>query len=119
MITATLRGYLVGPIWWPAGLECWKDLSVDLDSERYRFSKQAERPDLEDMISHIIMREGGDFQSCTIAAAVIILSSTKRVGRDVVKRTRCIPLDKFPSVKDWLHPDPDWCPAYAEDEEDA
>jgi len=24
-----LRGYIVGPIWWPAGAECFKDLHYD------------------------------------------------------------------------------------------
>ena len=116
--TIELRGYLVGAIWWPVGAECWKDLAYDITREDARFSEPGTLRD------HVLAATNdGDFQGCTIAQGELIATSrtiawddSGRVLRETTRRHHW-PLDRFKSVADCLHDDPDWLPSYPEDDE--
>lgn len=103
----TVRGYVVGPIWWPAGVEYFKEFTYDL-------TRESQRKEGADFRSHIVdIVCDGDFQSASIACGEIEISYRRKNGDRV---TRTIPLECFPSIADCLHSDPDWCPQYGEDE---
>ena len=108
-----LRGYIVGPIWQPYGAECWKDISVDLQRERARFS---DKPDLRCVVDHVLMEQGGDFQNCAIAAGEVTIVMSEPRGRGIYRTAKTFPLARFPSCTDFCHPDPDWLPTYSDDE---
>jgi hypothetical protein len=97
----SLRGFIVGPIWWPAGAECFKPLSYSITRE----SKLLDGGTLRD---HVLRATNdGDFQHATLALAEIVIE--RRTGSRRVIRS--FPLSHFPSVADCLHPDgEDWCP---------
>ena len=100
-----ISGFLVGPIWWPNGAECWKNLNYDLSDMDSRFSDPGS---LRDHILHATI--DGDFQNCTIAQGELI--ATRHIfkhGRQITE-SRSWPLDFFPSIADCLHPDPEWWP---------
>lgn len=103
----TLSGYLVGGIWWPVDVECWKTFKYDLTREDCRFTEPGT---LRDHVLRIIC--DGDFQSASIAQGELTITVTKP-GR---KLSRAFPLSRFPSIADCLHPDPDWFPCFEEDE---
>lgn len=100
----SLRGYVVGPIWWPAGSECYKPLAYSITRENGRFTEPGTLRD------HVLRATNdGDFQSCTLARAELVIE--RRQGNRRVIRS--FPLSRFPSVADCLHPDgDDWCPQY-------
>jgi hypothetical protein len=107
----TIRGYVVGPIWWPVGAECYKDLAYDVTRESARFFR--ERPTLRSHLNLLMAEHGGDFQSATIAQGELIVTATKQVGATTVRRTRAWPLETFPSIRDYLHPEgQDWAPCF-------
>jgi hypothetical protein len=109
----TIRGYVVGPIWWPVGAECWKDLAYDVTRESERFD---EALTLRDHMRRVMFEHGGDFQSATIAQGELIVTATKQVGATTVRRTRAWPLETFPSIRDYLHPEgQDWFPDSGEE----
>lgn len=97
-----LRGFIVGPIWWPAGVECYKPLNYSITREDGRFSEPGTLRD------HVLRAtQDGDFQSATLACAEIVVTC-QRERRRV---TRSFPLSHFPSIADCLHPEgDDWCP---------
>lgn len=99
-----IRGFVVGPIWWPAGGECFKPLAYDLKDHDARFSEPGTLRD------HVLRAtNNGDFQSCTVAQGELVIE--RRVGNRRVIRSW--PLSRFPSVADCLHPEgADWCPPY-------
>jgi len=106
MTTLEIRGFVVGPIWWPVGTECFKELSYNVTHEDARMSGPGTLRD------HVLCATNdGDFQSCAIACGELIATSYRK-DRKVV---RSWPLERFPSVSDCLHPDPDWCPQFPED----
>lgn len=111
-ISFRLTGYLVGPIW--NGAECWKDLYYNLTREDALFSEPGTLRD------HILRATNdGDFQSCSIAHGELVATQHGRRGSGSVTVTRSWPLDRFPSISDCLHGDPDWCPQHPlEDWED-
>lgn len=98
----SLRGYIVGPIWWPVGMECYKPLSYSLTRKNKLWSEPGTLRD------HVLAAvNDGDFRSATLAHAALVIE--RRKGNRVV--TRAFPLSHFPSVADCLHPDgDDWCP---------
>lgn len=100
----SLRGYVVGPIWWPAGAECYKPIRYSITNEDARFTEPGTLRD------HVLRATNdGDFQSATLACAAIVIE--RRQGNRRVIRS--FPLARFPSVADCLHPDgDDWCPQY-------
>jgi hypothetical protein len=108
----SIRGFVVGPVWWPAGVECFKPLDYDLTREDARFLEPGTLRD------HILAATNdGDFQHCTIAQGELIIETTRRdKASAIVKRIRSWPLDRFPSIADCLHPGPDWWPEYGEDD---
>lgn len=102
----SIRGYLVGPIWWPAGSECWKDLRYSITDQDFRFS-DGPAP-LRTHCDRAV--NDGDFQHCAIAQGEIVTRATIHRGGRVYTRTVSRPLTCFPSARDYLHSDPDWCP---------
>lgn len=98
-----IRGFVVGPIWWPAGAECYKPLDYSITREGVRMV-----PDRGTLRDHVLRATNdGDFQSATLARAKLIIER-RRGSRRVI---RSWPLSQFPSVADCLHPDgDDWCP---------
>lgn len=103
MITnISLRGFIVGPIWWPAGAECYKPLDYNLTDMDARFSAPGTLRD------HVLRATNdGDFQHATLAQAELVVE--RRQGNRRVIRS--FSLAHFPSVADCLHPDgDDWCP---------
>jgi hypothetical protein len=107
----SIRGYLVGPIWWPAGAECWKNLNYDLTRERDRY---VEPPTT--LREHVLAAtRDGDFQHCVIAQGEIVIERSRMIGRDLVRKIRYYPLEKFHDVADCLHDDPDWFPDSGEE----
>lgn len=108
----SIHGFLVGPIWWPVGAECWKHLSYDLTDHDSRF---VARGTLRDHVLTAI--NDGDFQHCVIARGEIVIQTTCRNNAgETIRRSRSWPLDRFPSIRDCLHADPDWFPESSEDE---
>lgn len=100
-----ITGFLVGPIWWPAGAECFKRLSYDVTREDARFLEPGTLRD------HVLRATNdGDFQGCAIAQGELTITSTRCDGATRVTRSRTWPLDRFPSIADCLHEDPDWFP---------
>lgn len=99
-----LRGYVVGPIWWPAGAECFKDLRYNATDQNARWSEPGTLRD------HVLAAtRDGDFQNCTIAHGELVIER-RQGSRRVI---RSFPLSKFPSIADCLHPEgDDWCPQY-------
>jgi hypothetical protein len=102
-----ITGFVVGPIWWPVGVECYKPLNYSITREDARFSAPGTLRD------HVLAATNdGDFQHCTIAQGRLVV--TRLIGSRRV--TRGWPLDYFPSVRDCLHPDgDDWFPPSAEE----
>ncbi len=96
------QGFIVGPIWWPAGAECFKPLQYSLTDHDRRSSEPMT------LREHVLRATNdGDFQSATLAHAVLVVE--RRLGSRRVIRS--FPLSKFPSVADCLHPEgDDWCP---------
>lgn len=103
----SIHGFLVGPIWWPAGAECFKTLHYDANTQEVRWGEPGT---LRDHVLAAAM--DGDFQGCAIAQGELVIRRRKG-GRTV---TRSWPLSRFPSVADCLHSDPDWLPDYGEEE---
>jgi hypothetical protein len=102
MITnISLRGFIVGPIWWPAGAECYKPLD-------YSITRESALIDGGTLRDHVLRATNdGDFQSATLACAELVIE--RRAGNRRVIRS--FQLSHFPSVADCLHPDgDDWCP---------
>lgn len=105
----TIRGFIVGPIWWPMGAECYKPLRYSITSEEKRWSEPGT------LREHVLAAlRDGDFQSATIAHGEIVVEMIRERRRVL----RSFPLSHFPSVADCLHPDgDDWCPQHDDDME--
>jgi hypothetical protein len=112
-IETEITGFLVGNIWWPVGAECWKDV-------RYRCQDEQARTEGKMTLRDHILRitNDGDFQSCVIAQGEITITATRYdpERRTLCRRSRSWPLDRFPSVADCLHDDPDWWPSCPDEE---
>lgn len=105
----SLRGFIVGPIWWPSGSECYKPLSYNITDHDARWSEPGT------LREHVVAAVcDGDFQSASLACAELVIE--RRAGNRRVIRS--FPLSKFPSVADCLDPDgDDWCPMFNDDDE--
>lgn len=95
----TLSGYIVGPIWWPTGAECFKPLTFSVLDYRDR----CDGATLRDCVLSAL--QDGDFQSASIAQGQILITMQNERQHRV---TRAFPLSKFADVADCLHSDPDW-----------
>jgi hypothetical protein len=73
---AYLSGGLCGSIWWPTGAMCGKPLQAEL---RGIFSRFSEPASFRDAFLHLLMREGGDFQSASFTADTVIRIERRRV----------------------------------------
>jgi hypothetical protein len=94
-----IKGYLVGNIWMP-DIECYKRLSYNLTRENERLSEPGTLRD------HVLRAtRDGDFQSCSIADGVLLVTRTKQNKTGTVSRTRAFPLRMFPSIADCLNED--------------
>lgn len=103
-IDVTLSGYLVGPIWWPTGTECYRAFNYSITNEAARIGTRRLR-------NHVLaVMNDGDFQSTCIALGEVTIRSVLTVGSRVVTRSKTVPLASFSALSDCLHPDPDWFP---------
>ena len=102
----TISGYVVGPIWWPTGAECYKPFTYHLTREDERFTEPGTLRD------HVLaITRDGDFQHCEIADGFLEIT-IRKPGRS---RSRVFELDIFPSIADCLKDD--WCGPNLEDYE--
>ena len=104
-----ISGTLVGPIWWPAGAECWRDVSWDATDYECRCGEPLT---LREHVDALLTNEGGDFQHCAIADGVLTI--VRRRGS--TRRVRTFPLDRFPSIADMRRDEWDG-PCFPEDED--
>lgn len=108
-VSITIEGFIVGPSWMP-GTECYKSLHFDVVGHRGRCTSSAgDRYALRDAM--LEATRDGDFQSAVVAQGMLHIDST-RIGADGrrVTHSRAWPLERFPSISDMLHDDPDWLP---------
>ena len=99
----TIDGYLVGPIWWPIGAECWKDLAFDATNHESRCVNGDGSPaklTLREMV--LAASQDGDFRGCDIAHGFVTI---ERSGPLNTSRKRSFPLTMFPSVADCIKAD--------------
>ena len=102
----TLRGGICGPIWWPTGVKCGSDLSVNLSHEMARIA--GDRVTLRDVVELVLCEKGGDFQLPLLTADTEICVTTYRTGPDqriLSKRTRYWPITAFPTIADYVDQD--------------
>ena len=97
-----ITGYLVGPIWWPAGLECYKHFTYDLTCEDQRLCGRDGKHEPGTLRDHILrITQDGDFQSCEIADAALCITVYKTNRH----RSRLFDLELFPSIADCVKTD--------------
>ena len=77
----SISGYLVGDLWWPIGVEAWKDASLDVTRDRHRFAGDYREITLRDVVDSFVCREGGDFSSAALLANAE-LTATRTINRD-------------------------------------
>ena len=106
-----IRGFLVGPIWWPAGTESFKPITYDLTGEDSRF---ASRGTLRDHL--LAITNDGDFQHCHIACGELTIEVRRSSGGTIYSKVRTWPLGHFPSIADCVHDDPHWLPDSCEED---
>ena len=113
-IDVTLTGYIVGSIWWPAGAECFKEFSHSVTDGSPRMGTRRLRDHVLAVISD------GDFQSASIACGEVTIRNVTTVNGRTMTRAKTVPLSKFGTLADCLHPDDlDWCPMYDDDDADS
>jgi hypothetical protein len=101
-IEIVLRGSLVGPIWWPAGMICITPFRIDLKRERARIGTG--KASLRDVIDLIVTEKGGDFQHCKLTQDSTIEARLWDSPRHNVSRqlVRHWPITAFSSIKDYV-----------------
>jgi hypothetical protein len=105
--SVTIEGFLVGPIWMPA-VECYITLNYDAVAQQARTTGKMS---LRDHVLRAVMQFGGDFQHCVVAAGSLHIDRVRTCADGKrVSYSRRVPLDRFPSIKDLIHDDPDWLP---------
>jgi hypothetical protein len=98
----SISGYLVGGMWWPAGVTGYKRVAYSVTREDGRFSEPGT---LRDHVLHLLMEQGGDFQGAELAHAEIIVTAEKiSDSRHTIKR-RYFPITMFPSISDCVNAD--------------
>ena len=103
----SIQGYIVGPIYWPAGQECFKTLNYNVVAQNRSWGEPGS------LREHVVRAlNDGDFQSCSIAQGRLVVTTTRRdKAGATIRRTREWPLSRFPSIADCLHPEgDDWYP---------
>lgn len=112
-IHITISGYLVGPFWMPPGAECFKEITYDATDRQARTTGKMTLRD------HLLnVTNDRDFQFCRVASGQLTLTACKGDGHRRTRRSVSYPLDKFPSIADMIHPDPDWLPIFDGDDEE-
>jgi hypothetical protein len=94
----SIRGYLVGALWWPIGAEAWKSVDYDLTAEDRRFGEP------QPIREHVLqVTNDGDFAGgCEVANGELITTATITRGARVYQRTRVTLLERFQSVADLI-----------------
>lgn len=106
-LSLEIRGGICGAIWWPHGQVCgYPHRRFDVYREQARFSDQ-DSVTLRDIVEHILMENGGDFQNAMFTADTEIIATVHRAGKRGYRctRTRAFPLSMFPSVADYVDSD--------------
>jgi hypothetical protein len=100
--TFSIRGTLVGELWWPTGAPAYKAAS-------FTFSRVQDRPFVEhcdtirQAVESLMRREDGDFSTAARLSADSYLAITHRTARR--ETTRYFGLDRFASIADYLTDD--------------
>ncbi len=102
----TISGFVVGPIWWPVGQECYKPFTYNVTRED---ESSTEPSSLRDHV--LAITNDGDFQYCKIADGFLEIT----IRKPNRSRSRVFELDIFPSIADCLKDD--WCGPSPEDYE--
>lgn len=113
----TISGYVVGPIWWPAGAECYVG-PVTFDGTDYEARcVDSSRPGepvhltLREHVLAMLREHGGDFQHCELADGMLTIER-RRSG--AFRHVRTFELSMFPSIADLRNDD--WAgPSFDED----
>lgn len=111
----TLSGGVCGKLWMPA-MTGGMDINVNLSREIDRFT---DKPTLRELLLHVLMEHGGDFQSASFTVNTDIVVSREVVTSDrrrMVSRTWSI--GAFKSVTDLVDPDAYSSDFYPNDDED-
>jgi hypothetical protein len=107
--TVTLDGALVGPIWWPSGVEAELPLSVDLTREAARIVN-ANGSGLVDAVMTAVVG-AGDFVSARLSRDSIVLIEHRRpTPHGWVARSRIVNVTDLPSLADFVVADADDSP---------
>lgn len=103
---AILRGGIVGPIWWPTGAKCAKELTVTLDRDRPLYEELAD------------VLNDGDFQAAYLTAdsyIELVSSRDMYTGTSVIRdrwtHSKFIEITTLPSIKDLVDEDA-WLPDF-------
>lgn len=65
-----VSGAVCGPIWWPAGAMCGRPLNYDIARGMSRNVDHG--VSIRDTLLHVLMREGGDFQSASFTSDTVV-----------------------------------------------
>lgn len=94
-----LSGGLVGPIWWPAGVECCKPVTIDLRD----LASRMDNPTMRELLLYVTQRHGGDFQGCDFTEdTTIVVSREVMTAQHLTVRARYWPITAFKSVADMV-----------------
>ena len=100
-----ITGYVVGPIWWPVGEECYKAFTYNVTNEKKRWSEPGT------LREHVLaITNDGDFQGCEIADGTLEVT----IYKPNRSRSRTFDLTLFPSIADCVKTD--WCGPSFDDE---
>lgn len=94
----TLHGGVTGAMWWPVGVAGGKSVRIDLTREEALM----ESPTLRELLDHVLMRQGGDFQGATFTGDTFIEVTSRKADR---RHTRSWDITSFPSVADMVSAD--------------
>ncbi len=98
-ITTRLSGTLRGRIWMPPVM-CTKDIHVNLTAMRCRYSDGPTGTFRHVMCTVV---NDGDFQSVSLSRdSELIVESSRWVNGVLFRRTKCLPITRFKSIRDLL-----------------
>jgi len=105
-ISTHLVGAVCGPIWWPVGAKCGRDIRADLHRRRDRFADPAGLT-LRELLLSVMLDEDRDFQHARFtgdSAIVAVFWDTAR-NRRVVRFRELTTLPESADIADLLDSD--------------
>ena len=88
----SIRGDVIGEIWWPYGAKAFKPVGWSPRFSEDRFT-------LRDCLDSLMASEGGDFSNAPKINGVLVL---KRYGKGTRSTERIFDLSMFPSIADYV-----------------